>query len=276
MEIRYACHPEHVRTMDTAALRRHFLVDGLFQPGALTTVYSHVDRIVAGGVVPTTSPLDLGASKELGTEFFLQRREMGILNLGGPAVVSVDGLEHALDRRDGLYVGAGARQVRFASVDAASPARLYFNSTPAHAPFPTRLIRLADARRVSLGAPATSNVRTIHQYVHPAVLPSCQLVMGLTRLEPGSTWNTMPSHTHERRMEVYLYFELPEDAAVFHLMGRPDETRHLVVRNEQAVISPSWSIHSGVGTSAYSFIWGMAGENQTFTDMDEVAMGALR
>jgi 4-deoxy-L-threo-5-hexosulose-uronate ketol-isomerase len=276
METRYSCHPDHLRTLDTAGLRGQFLIDGLFQPDAIVWVYSHIDRIITGSAVPVASPLALGASKELGTEFFMQRREMGIINVGGSGVVSVDGHEFPLGRLDALYVGMGAREVRFRSAERSDPARLYFNSTPAHAAHPTRIIRLEDARKLSLGAPASANVRTIHQYVHPAVLPSCQLVMGLTRLEPGSTWNTMPSHTHERRMEVYLYFDLPQDAVVFHLMGTPDETRHLVVRNEQAVISPSWSVHSGVGTRAYSFIWGMAGENQTFEDMDAVPMSALR
>ena len=276
METRHAHHPDQVRAMDTAALRRHFLIQDLFRPGELRTVYSHVDRVITGGAVPQERPLELAASKELGVEYFLQRRELGILNLGGAGTVRVDGRDHALGRRDGLYVGMGARQVSFRSAQAATPARFFLLSAPAHAAHPTRLVTVENARKLELGSAQEANARTIHQIIHPAVLPTCQLVMGLTQLEPGSVWNTMPAHTHERRMEVYLYLDLPADAFVIHLMGTPGETRHLVVRNEQAVISPSWSIHSGVGTRAYSFIWGMAGENQTFDDMDGVAMSDLR
>ncbi len=274
METRHPCHPDHVRTMDTAELRRNFLVEELFRPGEIRTVYSHVDRVIAGSAVPVDRALELTASKELGVDYFLERRELGILNLGGPGSVRVDGRDHALGRRDGLYVGKGTREVSFRSADAATPARFYLLSAPAHATHPTRLVTLEDAKKVVLGSAQEANARTIYQIIHPAVLPTCQLVIGLTQLEPGSVWNTMPAHTHERRMEVYLYLDLPADAFVLHLMGLPSETRHLVVRNEQAVISPSWSIHSGVGTRAYSFVWGMAGENQTFNDMDSVA--ALR
>lgn len=276
METRYAHHPDQVRAMDTAALRRHFLIEDLFRPGELRTVYSHVDRVIAGSAVPLERPLELSASKELGVEYFLQRRELGILNLGGPGTVRVDGRDHALGRRDGLYVGMGTRQVSFRSAETAGPARFYLLSAPAHAAHPTRPVTVENARKLELGSAQEANARTINQIIHPAVLPTCQLVMGLTQLEPGSVWNTMPAHTHERRMEVYLYLDLPADAFVLHLMGPPGETRHLVVRNEQAVLSPSWSIHSGVGTRAYSFIWGMAGENQTFDDMDPVAMSDLR
>ncbi len=276
METRHAQHPDHLPAMDTAELRRHFLVEDLFRPGELRAVYSHVDRVVAGGAVPLGTALELAASRELGVEYFLQRRELGILNLGGAGTVRLDGRDHRLGHRDGLYVGMGTREVSFRSADPATPARFYFLSAPAHASHPSRLVTLADARKVKLGSAQEANARTIHQILHPTVLPTCQLVMGLTQLDPGSVWNTMPAHTHERRMEVYLYLDLPADAFVLHLMGRPGETRHLVVRNEQAVISPSWSIHSGVGTRAYSFIWGMAGENQTFDDMDAVAMADLR
>ncbi len=276
METRYAHHPDEVRAMDTAALRRSFLIEELFRPGEIRTVYSHVDRVITGGAVPLDAPLELSASKELGVEYFLQRRELGVLNLGGAGAVRVDGRDHALGRRDGLYVGMGAREVSFRSAERGNPARLYFLSAPAHATHPTRLVTVENARKVKLGSAAEANARTINQIIHPAVLPTCQLVMGLTQLEPGSVWNTMPAHTHERRMEVYLYLDLPADAFVLHLMGTPGETRHLVVRNEQAVISPSWSIHSGVGTRAYSFIWGMAGENQTFDDMDGGPMTDLR
>lgn len=276
METRYAFHPDHVRTMDTTALRRAFLAEGLFRPDALSSVYSHVDRIIAGGAVPVSRELELRASKELGVEFFLQRRELGVLNLGGPGVVRVDGKDLPLGRRDALYVGMGARELSFRSAEPAQPAQFYFNSAPAHRSCPTRVVTQADAKKLELGSAAEANVRVIHQYIHPAVVESCQLVMGLTQLAPGSLWNTMPTHTHERRMEVYLYFDVADDAAVFHFMGTPDETRHVVVRNLEAVLSPSWSIHSGVGTKAYSFVWGMVGENQTFGDMDHVPVSALR
>jgi 4-deoxy-L-threo-5-hexosulose-uronate ketol-isomerase len=276
METRYAHHPEQVLTMDTVALRRSFLIEDLFEPGALRTVYTHVDRVITGSAVPLNRPLELAASKELGVEYFLQRRELAVLNLGGAGTVRLDGHDQALGRRDGLYVGMGTREVSFRSADPAAPARFYLLSAPAHAAHPTRPVTVENARKVKLGSAAEANARTIHQIIHPAALPTCQLVMGLTQLEPGSVWNTMPAHTHERRMEVYLYLDLPADAFVLHLMGAPGETRHLVVRNEQAVISPSWSIHSGVGTCPYSFIWGMAGENQTFEDMDAVAMSNLR
>ena len=276
METRYAHHPDQVPDMDTAALRRSFLVEDLFRPGELRTVYSHVDRVITGSAVPLERALELSASKELGVEFFLQRRELGILNLGGPGTVRAGGRDHALGTRDGLYVGMGTREVSFRSAVTAAPARFYLLSAPAHATHPTRLVTIENARKLKLGSAQEANARTINQIFHPAVLPTCQLVMGLTQLEPGSVWNTMPAHTHERRMEVYLYLDLPADAFVLHLMGTPGETRHLVVRNEQAVISPSWSVHSGVGTRAYSFIWGMAGENQTFDDMDGVAMSELR
>ena len=239
-------------------------------------VYSHIDRIIVGGVCPADGKLELTVTKELGVDFFLQRREMGIINIGPKGAVSVDGEEYVLERKECLYVGMGAREVAFKSADKGNPSKFYFNSTPAHVAYPHARLSLKDARRVNLGSPDTANVRTIYQFIHPEVLKSCQLVMGLTVLEPNSVWNTMPCHTHDRRMEVYLYFDLPDDSLVLHLLGEPQETRHIVVRNEQAVISPSWSIHSGVGTSNYSFIWGMAGENQTFTDMDEVPMSELK
>lgn len=276
MEIRYSFHPDHVRKMDTAELRKHFLIENLFEKDKLVMVYSHIDRIITGSAVPTSSVLELTASKELGVDFFMQRREMGIINIGEKGTVSVDGTDYVLGKRDGLYIGMGAKEVKFSSADKNSPAKFYINSTPAHQTYPTKIVTLAEAKKVNLGSPAKSNVRTINQYIHPAVLQSCQLVMGLTQLEPNNMWNTMPTHTHDRRMEVYLYFDIPEDSLVFHIMGEPTETRHLVMRSEQAVISPSWSIHSGVGTNAYTFIWGMAGENQTFTDMDDVPMSAMK
>ncbi len=276
MEIRYAVHPDQMKFFDTQALRKHFLVEGLFEKNRLNMVYSHADRIIVGGACPVEQGVELNVTKGLGVDFFLQRREMGTINVGSKGTVSVDGKEHVLENKECLYIGMAARDVIFKSSDSRHPAKFYFNSAPAHAAYPTMRLSMKDVQHLHLGSPEKANVRTINQFIHPSVLKTCQLVMGLTMLEPNSLWNTMPCHTHDRRMEVYFYFDLPEDGLVFHLFGEPGETRHLVVRNEQAVISPSWSIHSGVGTSHYSFIWGMVGENQTFTDMDEVPMAALR
>jgi len=276
METRYAHHPEDVKGYDSAALRRHFLVERVFVTGELNLVYSHVDRVVFGGAVPTARTLELEGGKAFGTPNFLDRRELGVINLGGNGRVLVDGEAHPLAHRDGLYVGMGKRSVRLESEDPAHPAKFYLMSCPAHAAHPTVTIPRAAANPRKLGSPESCNVRTIYQYVHPAVCASCQLVMGWTVLEPGSVWNTYPPHTHERRMEVYLYFDMAEATRVFHFHGQPAETRHLVLANEQAVISPSWSIHSGVGSGPYSFIWGMAGENQTFDDMDVLGPDDLR
>jgi 4-deoxy-L-threo-5-hexosulose-uronate ketol-isomerase len=214
--------------------------------------------------------------RHTGTDYFLQRREIGLINIGGPASVRVDDQTFEVAAKEALYIGQGAKEVEFRSLDAAQPAKLYFNSAPAHTHYPHKKITLAEASPETLGDAATSNRRTIHKYIVPDVLPTCQLLMGMTQLEPGSLWNTMPCHTHERRMEVYFYFNMDPNAVVFHMMGQPQETRHLVVRNEQAVISPSWSLHAGVGTQAYTFIWGMVGENQVFKDMDHVHMTTLR
>jgi 4-deoxy-L-threo-5-hexosulose-uronate ketol-isomerase len=276
MDIRYSIHQDHARILDTTSIRKHFLIDTLFENDRVHMVYSHIDRIIVGGVCPAEKELKLTVAKELGVDSFLQRREMGIINIGSRGAVSVDGKEYVLDNKECLYIGMGAWEVAFKSSDRGNPSKFYFNSTPAHAAYPAVKLSLNDAQRVNLGTPDKANVRTIYQFIHPNVLKSCQLVMGLTVLEPNSVWNTMPCHTHDRRMEVYLYFDMPEDSLVFHLLGEPKETRHIVVRNEQAVISPSWSIHSGVGTGSYSFIWGMAGENQTFTDMDDVPMSDLK
>ncbi|PHO08057.1 5-dehydro-4-deoxy-D-glucuronate isomerase [Thermoanaerobacterium thermosaccharolyticum] len=276
MEVRYASHYEDVKHYDTTELRKHFLIENLFTPGKLYMVYSHVDRIIVAGAVPTDKPLYLEASKELGSNYFLERREMGIINIGGTGIVNLDGERYELNNSDGLYVGMGIKEVSFESLDANNPAKFYINSATAHKSYPTVKIGLSEANKVKAGTDEECNKRTINQYVHPAVCQSCQLVMGMTILEPGSIWNTMPCHTHDRRMEVYLYFNMDEDNVVFHFMGIPNETRHIVVKNEQAVISPSWSIHSGVGTKNYTFIWGMVGENQTFTDMDEIPTKDLR
>jgi 4-deoxy-L-threo-5-hexosulose-uronate ketol-isomerase len=278
MDTRQAMHSTQAKTLDTEGLRRQFLVEEVFRPGEMTMTYSHVDRIVVGGVMPLASPVGLpeGIAHSFGVDFFLQRREMGIINIGGAARIVIDGETVSLGAREALYIGMGARALAFRSVDPAVPAKLYYNSAPAHRALPTRRLTLADASSVTLGDQRNGNRRTINKFLIPEVVETCQLSMGMTNLEEGSLWNTMPAHTHERRMEVYLYFDVDPDAAVFHLMGEPQETRHILVRNEQAVISPSWSIHAGVGTSAYSFIWGMVGENQTYDDMDPVAIVELR
>ena len=275
MEIRYAHHPDDFKTYTTEKMRQQFLIPSVMVPGEITLVYSHVDRIIAGGIVPI-EPLALKAGKEMGVSFFLERRELGIINVGPQGTVTLDGETHILDNTDGLYVGLGVKEVLFSSSDPKNPARFYINSTPAHKEFPAAKILRKDIQPSILGSMAQSNERKIYKYIHPQGVKSCQLVMGMTALEPGSMWNTMPTHTHERRMEVYFYFNMPEDSVVFHMMGQPQETRHLVIRNEQAAISPSWSIHSGVGTVNYTFIWGMAGENQTFDDMDHVSMSVLK
>jgi len=276
MDIRYAIHSDHMKSLDSDNIRKHFLIDRLFEKDKMNLVYSHIDRVIVGGACPTDKKLELKVTKELGVDSFLERRELGIINIGSKGTVSVDGNEYVLEKKECLYIGMGSKEISFKSFDKNNPAKFYFNSTPAHFSYPDVKLSMNDAQSLHLGAPEKANVRTIYQFIHPKVLNSCQLVMGMTVLEPNSIWNTMPCHTHDRRMEVYLYFDLPEDALVFHLLGEPRETRHIVVRNEQAVISPSWSIHSGVGTSNYTFIWGMAGENQTFTDMDEIPMSELR
>jgi len=278
MDIRQSINSAYARTLDTEGLRREFLIPEVFRPGAMTMTYSHVDRIVVGGVMPHDAAVALpdGIGKTFGVDFFLQRRELGLINIGGPAAVDIDGQSFKVGTEEALYVGLGAKALTFRSLDPTMPAKLYYNSAPAHRSLPTRLLTLKDASSVTLGNAANANRRTIHKFLVPEVIETCQLSMGLTKLEEGSLWNTMPCHTHDRRMEVYLYFNLAAGAAVFHLMGEPQQTRHIVVQNEQAVISPSWSIHSGVGTQAYSFIWGMVGENQTFDDMDHVAVSDMR
>ncbi|MCR8629743.1 MULTISPECIES: 5-dehydro-4-deoxy-D-glucuronate isomerase [Paenibacillus] len=277
MEIRYATNPKETKSYDTDRLRSEFVIESLFAPGQLNMVYSHVDRFITGGVIPTSEPIKLEADKhEMGAEYFLERREIGIINVGPKGFVTVDGTEYVLESKDCLYVGLGNKEVVFKSADSANPARFYFNSTPAHKNYPTEKVEISKAEPQHLGSINSSNERTIYKYIHLNGIQSCQLVMGMTLLKPGNMWNTMPCHTHNRRSEVYFYFDMPEDGLVFHLMGEPSETRHLVVRNEQAIISPSWSIHSGVGTNNYTFIWAMAGENQEFTDMDMVQPKDLR
>lgn len=277
MEIRYATNPTEAKTYDTERLRKEYLIQDLFVPGELNLVYSHVDRFITGGVIPTKEPIKLEAdAKEMGAQFFLERREIGIINIGPKGIVTVDGTDYELESKDCLYVGLGNKDVWFKSADPANPARFYLSSTPAHKNYPTVKVAITEAEPTHLGAITSSNERTIYKYIHLAGVQSCQLVMGMTLLKPGNMWNTMPCHTHNRRSEVYLYFDMPEDGVVFHMMGEPTETRHIVMRNEQAVISPSWSIHSGVGTNNYTFIWSMAGENQEFSDMDAVKMQELK
>ncbi len=277
MQMRYPSNPEKVKQFTTDQLRDEFLIERLFSDDAINLVYSHIDRIIVGGACPVTKSLELTASpKDLGADYFLERREVGVVNVGGAGTVSVDGTDYPMSKLDGLYVGKGAKSVQFASADASAPAHFYFTSTPAHATYPTTHIPISSASPTHLGGIANSNERTIYKYIHPDGVKSCQLVLGVTLLDPNNMWNTMPAHTHARRMEVYFYFDISGDNVVFHLMGEPDETRHLVIRNEQAAISPSWSIHAGMGTGNYAFIWAMAGENQTFSDMDAVAMTTLR
>ncbi len=279
MDIRHAVHPEHAAGMDTAALRRHFLIQDLFVPGAAKLVYCHDDRLIVGGVCPAGSLLTLKVDPAIiGAAYLLERREMAVLNLGGPGSVIVNAGEMVLNSRDALYVGMGSREITFASHEdsEAGPAVFYLVSAPAHATHPMTYVPQNAAEAVELGDTESGNKRVIRKYVHPGGAKSCQLVMGQTTLAPGCVWNTMPTHTHARRTEAYLYCDLPGDRVVFHLMGRPEETRHIVVREREVVLSPSWSLHSGVGTGAYSFVWAMAGENQTFTDMDAVPMSALR
>ena len=272
METRQALHSDHAKTLDTAGLRRHYLVENMFVADEMRLTYSHVDRIVVGGVMPVNKHVEFGAdlARHFSVPFFLERRELGLINIGGAGTIIVDGESFAIGRQEALYVGSGARDVRFSSANAADPAKFYLNCAPAHRPYPHRKVTLAEASPQTIGESGSANRRTINKFIVPGVVDSCQLTMGMTVLEPGSVWNTMPCHTHERRMEVYFYFAMAPDAVVFHLLGRPDETRHIVVRNEEAVINPSWSLHSGVGTQAYTFIWGMVGENQVFDDMDHL------
>ena len=287
MELRTASSPRDAKLYDTQRLREEYLIDDLFKPDEIKLVYSHIDRIITGSAVPVKEELKLTAGDELRADYFLQRREMGVINIGGAGVITIDGKKYDVDYKQGMYIGMGAKDVSFASCDAAKPAKFYINSAPAHKTYPTVLIKregtpsegvviIKDENKKELGSLEQANHRVINKYILPGQVETCQLEMGMTELKPGSVWNTMPCHTHDRRMEVYLYFDIPEDALVMHFMGEPTETRHIVMRTEQAVISPSWSIHSGCGTQAYTFIWGMVGENQDFDDMDDCAMQELK
>ena len=275
MDVRYVADPIRFPRMDTAEIRESFLIEKLFEEDKLYLLYCDVDRAIVGSAVPVKQKLSLTSSTELAAEYFCERREIGVLNIGGNGAVSVDNQIFRMENKDGLYIGKGAKEILFSSEEATKPAAFYLVSFPAHAGYPHRQARLIDAEAVQLGSVEAANRRTIYKYIHPRGIHSCQVVMGFTVLESGSVWNTMPPHTHERRMEVYLYFDMAKDTRVFHLMGTAKETRHIVVANRQAVISPSWSIHSGVGTSAYTFCWGMGGENQTFEDMDNLEISAL-
>lgn len=276
MEVRQAIHPDHAAMLDTEDLREQFLIEDLFTGDSAKLVYTFYDRLIVGGVKPV-SPIELNIDPlVVGAEYLLERREMGAINIGGPGSITVEGRKIDMASRDGLYIGKGNRQIVFNSDNTADPARYYLLSAPAHTSYPTEKITFADAEPVELGEFQNSNKRTIRKYIHPDGVKSCQLVMGMTTLETGSVWNTMPPHSHQRRMEAYLYFDMKEDDLVFHFMGEANQTRHLVVREGQAALSPSWSIHSGAGTGSYTFIWGMAGENQTFTDMDHIPMSELR
>ena len=277
IEIRHAIHPTHAESMDTAALRAHFLVTDLFRPGRIKAVYTHYDRMVLLGIMPDKNPLALGSelSELVKASDFLSRREIGIFNLGGPGHIKAGGKSYELGRLDALYLPMGTQNVVFESTHADQPAMFYANSAPAHAAHPVQLMKAGALHGDTLGAQETANRRVLTKYMHPAAFPTCQIVMGRTEMQVGNVWNTMPPHTHDRRMEAYLYHDLAEGQAIFHVMGRPEATRHLVVRNFEAILSPPWSIHCGVGTSKYAFVWSMAGDNQTFTDMDAVSISAL-
>lgn len=280
MDIRYSTGKEPFKRMNTQELRDEFLITNIFQEDNVSAVYSHVDRIVTMGAMPVSKKVNLEKNidpwKNFGVNFLLERRELGTINIGGPGKIYADGVEYKMDHFDGLYLSMGTKKVEFESLEAINPAKFYIVTTPAHTPKPSKHIPYEIAIHKHLGAQATSNERTINQYIHPDVLDTCQLSMGLTHLEEGSVWNTMPVHTHERRMEVYFYFDVPKDNVVFHFMGEPNETRHIVMHNEEAVINPSWSIHSGCGTSNYTFIWAMCGENRAYDDQDWIKTEDLR
>ncbi len=274
--VRYAASPNDVKSYDTAKLRDEFLIDNLMEVDKISLIYSHYDRFITGSAVPTTSALTLESIDAIKADYFLERRELGIINIGGPGTVTVDGTSFELKNKEALYVGQGNIVVEFSSNSAADPAMFYLNSTPAHKAFPIKKIGQDDVEVIQLGSEETANARTLRKYIVSSVVDVCQLQMGMTTLKQGSSWNTMPAHVHERRMEVYFYFEVAEDQAVCHFMGQPQETRHIWTANNQAVISPPWSIHSGSGTSNYSFIWGMAGENLDYGDMDHCKINELR
>jgi len=275
-ESRYAQSPKEVKQMDTAALRENFLIENVFEPNQVNLTLSHFDRYIVGGAMPVNKKLDLPNPDDLKANYFLERRELGIINVGGKAIITADGEKFELEYKEALYIGKGTKEVSFESADANEPTKLYINSAPAHHTYPTKKVSKADAEIVELGTPETANHRIINKLLVNSVLPTCQLQMGMTELKSGSVWNTMPAHTHDRRMEAYFYFEVPQGQSICHFMGQPQETRHIWMQNDQAVISPNWSIHSGAGTSNYTFIWGMAGENLDYGDMDHCAITELK
>lgn len=276
MKFLHTADRERYRRMTTDEIREAYLIDDMFIPGELTLCYTDVERSIVGSATPTGEALELPVHKELASDFFCQRREVGVINIGKAGTVTVDGEAFTMENRDSLYIGRGSQSVAFSSAEADAPAQFYFVSYPAHRDCPTSLVKRSDANRLEMGSKEECNDRVINQSLIPGIVDTCQLVMGFTELSTGSNWNTMPVHTHRRRTEVYMYFDLGADDCVFHLMGEPDETRSIVVRNGQAVASPSWSIHSGVGTRNYTFVWAMGGENQDFPDMDHVAMRDIR
>lgn len=275
-ESRYAQSPKEVKQMDTASLRENFLIENVFEANQVNLTLSHFDRYIVGGAMPVNGKLALPNPDDLKANYFMERRELGMINVGGKAIVTADGETFELEYKEALYVGKETKEVTFESADAAQPAKLYLNSAPAHHKYPTKKVSKADAEIVELGTPETANHRVINKLLVNSVLPTCQLQMGMTELKSGSVWNTMPAHTHDRRMEAYFYFEVPQGQSVCHFMGQPQETRHIWMQNDQAVISPNWSIHSGAGTSNYTFIWGMAGENLDYGDMDHCAITELK
>jgi 4-deoxy-L-threo-5-hexosulose-uronate ketol-isomerase len=273
---RFAVHPADFRSYDTDRIRTEFLVDRIFDQDSINLVYSHYDRYIVGGAMPVSAGLTLETIDPLKSDYFLERREMGIINVGGKGRIDVDGKQYDLGYKEALYIGRGSKEIVFTSLEESKSSRFYINSAPAHREYPAVKVTLTDAEKLELGAPETANARRINKLIVNGIVESCQLQMGMTELQSGSVWNTMPPHTHTRRMEAYFYFEVPEDQVVCHYMGQPNETRHIWMKNEQAVLSPPWSIHAGAGTSNYVFIWGMAGENLDYTDMDVYAPGKLR
>ncbi len=273
---RFATNPQDFKSYDTERIRKDFLLDNLFEKDSINLVYSHYDRYIVGGAMPVEKKLDLETIDPLKADYFLERREMGVINIGGKGTIDVDGKSNQLDYKEALYIGRGSKKVVYSSDDKNKPANFYINSAPAHKEYPTKKVTLKDAEVVELGALETSNARKINKMIVNSVVKSCQLQMGMTELQMGCVWNTMPPHTHARRMEAYLYFEVPDDQVVCHFMGEPAETRHLWLKNKQAILSPPWSIHTGAGTANYIFIWGMAGENLDYTDMDKCEPGELR
>ncbi len=274
--IRFAVHPREFKQMDTTQLREDFLMDNLFQQGQINMVYTHYDRLIVGGVAPTEKPLKLATIDPLKAEYFLERRELGIINIGGTGEIIADGISYSLENKEALYLGRGTKEVIFYPGKDGKTPLFYFNSAPAHVAFPSKKISHSDAEIVETGTMEQANHRTIRKLIVNSVVRTCQLQMGLTELKPGSIWNTMPAHTHDRRMEAYLYFDLAPDQMICHFIGEPQETRHIWMKSHQAVLSPPWSVHSGAGTSNYSFIWGMAGENLDYGDMDVIKVTDLK